>query len=139
SAGVLILSRSPAISRATVANVTRDRRQIVHRAADHSSVLLGILKQVGGPFSGCVDADERRIGKLALCGILSRGLTKLLGRALAVREVVNDLKRKADRLAVVAQRVEFRLSGAGQQPAEHDRGGDQLRGLVAVDELQPLE
>src|SRR5436190_20364831 len=127
------------MSGSTVANVTRDRCQIVHRTADDSSVLLGLLKQVRGAFSGLGDPDQRGVRQLSLRGVFAGGLAELLRGSLLVEEVVNDLKRKADRLAVVAKDIELLLRSVGQQTAEHDRGGDQLRGLVAVNELQPLQ
>src|SRR5436309_5160320 len=138
SIGELIWSSSGVISGAAVANVTRDRREIVHRTADHISVFHSFPKELVDTFSGRLRAEQRGIGPLPLRRIFPRRLAELLGCPLLIEKVVNNLKRQAGRLAIAAQGFELRVGRARQEPAQHRRGGDELRGLVAVDEFQFL-
>ena len=83
------------------------------------------------------EAVDRRIGGLAGRGILAGGLAEIRRRAFDVEDVVDDLKREADALAVgVDRRRSSASSGAGHDRAGDGRCPDQGAGLARVHRAQ---
>src|SRR3954453_2756545 len=113
-----------------LADVTCHPRKIVRRrTGDLISVLDGHPEEPRrlGPCS--FDAQQRRIGELALRDVLHRGLAELLGARLEVEQVVDYLESQAGGVAVGLERGELRVAGVGEEAAEKDGRRQQLAGL----------
>ena len=74
---------------------------------------LRAVRALGGEPSGLVEPEEGRVGRLARGGILAGGLPEFGGRALDVEDVVDDLKRQAERFTVGVDRGQI---GRGMRP-----------------------
>src|ERR1700694_1539226 len=125
--------------RSALANVTRDRCQIVHRTGDHSSVFGRVAQEVGHALTSGVRTHQRGVRQFSLRRVFAGGLAELLRCLLLIEKVVDDLKRQADRLSESAKRVELDIGGVAEESAEEDAGGDQLACLVRVDEFELLK
>src|SRR5947209_16468141 len=93
--------------RSSLANVTRDRCQIVPRTGDHSSVFGRVAQEVGHPPTSGVRAHQRGVCQFSLRRVFAGGLAELLRRLLLIEKVVDDLKCQADRLSESAKGVEL--------------------------------
>src|ERR1700737_1004722 len=141
SDGELMLSSSRVMAflRSALANVTPDRCQIVHRAADDSSVFTRLGQQLIDARARRRRADQSGISELPLCSIFARRFPELLRRLLLIEQIIDDLKGQADRPAKTAERIELRIGGVSEETAEDDAGSEKLAGLVAVNEFECLK
>ena len=125
-------------SRSPFADETRDPGEIVHRAADDSSVAHRLFEQRFNPGASGVRTEQRRIGQLSLCKILPSRLTQGRGVFFLVEQIIDDLEGQSHGIAVAAERLDLLLGRAGEQPAENHGRRQQFAGLVAVDEIEQL-
>src|SRR5581483_2132454 len=63
------------------------------------------------------EAIDSRKGDLVLLRVFAGGFAEMLGGLLDVEDVVDDLKREADGLAVFRQRAQLRVVGTGVDAA----------------------
>src|SRR5437899_3969331 len=64
---------------------------------------MGLLAQLFGEPARGGDADGRDVGRLALLGILARGLAERRGARIVIEDVVYHLECQADRLRIAVQ------------------------------------
>src|SRR5215212_6818893 len=124
---------------APLADETRDLREEIHRAGDHISVPEGVRQQATYLRPCTLHAQQRGPRQFSLRHVLPGRLSQGRRGLLDVQEVVDDLEGQAEGVRVAAQRRELLHRRPGQQPAEDYRRGEELPGLVPVDEMELLE
>jgi hypothetical protein len=110
----------------------RRRRQPVERG-------VRLLPQRLGPLPGRRQPERRDIGRLALLGVLARGLAEFVRALRHVEHVVDDLERQSDRAAVDLERRCNRRIETTRAGAHPHRGGEQRAGLHPVHPLEFFE
>ncbi len=68
-----------------------------------------------------IHAQQARIRGLSGLRILASGLAELPGRAYHIKNIIGDLKRKADGLPVAGKASLLCLRSAAKDRAQHDR------------------
>ena len=96
---------------------------------------LALLLRHAPRFLQAIDGRE---GDLVLRRVLAGGFAERLGGFLDVEDVVHNLERQADVLAVAGERFILRGGGAGGMRAHAQRRAQQRSGLGAMDGLQQL-
>src|ERR1700683_168770 len=87
---------------------------------------------------GFINPEQRRVGCFLRSGIFARSFAELLGGLSYVENVVDNLKRQADRLSKRSQLFCFAILRSGIKAAADQARRDQGGGLGAMDVLQHL-
>src|ERR1019366_4738383 len=86
-----------------------------------------------------LDSQYRGIGRLAALDVLLRAFAHLLGRALNIQQVIDDLERQPQRARVCVERFDLRLARAAQTSTAANRRQEQRPGFLAVQFFELLD
>src|SRR5271157_3097430 len=86
-----------------------------------------------------LDSQYRGIGRLAALDVLLRAFAHLLGRALNIQQIIDDLERQPKRACVCVERFDLRLARAAQARTAADRRQEQRPGFLAVQLFELLD
>src|SRR5688572_24800096 len=121
------------------ADVTRNGCEIVPRAADNISTFYCSLKELRGLLASRSWARNRRPCQLSLRQVFPCGLSEGLRGFFLIQKVIHNLEGQADG---ASKAVEMQLlvdACSRQDSSKKDRRGDELAGLVLMDELNLLQ
>src|SRR4051794_31636650 len=79
-----------------------------------------------------VEAEDGDVSRLVVLVVLAGGLAERRRRLRDVEDVVDDLEREADGIAILAERLPLVGAGAAAGRAHEDAGAQQRSGLPAV-------
>ena len=82
------------------------------------------------------DSQQGRVGAFIACCIRSHRLSKAMGVALYVENIIGDLKRQTDIYGIHIQRFDLRCTGACRNRAGANRSPNQRSGFHLLQRLK---